>query len=246
MAGDATELGGEGRDFPHTTAGLRDRLRNPDPAARQAVMDALASRYWKPVYHFLRLTYGKKNEEAKDLAQAFFLWLLERDVLLKFDPARSSFRTFLKGVLRNFAGNEHQALQRLKRGGAVKHVPLDAALFDAAGAESDPEKAFDRVWMRDLVSRAVGRVKSRYETSRRLLPFLVFEAYDLAPGDPPSYAELAKRLGVKDSDVRNHLSEVRARVRDEVLQELRDLEGETDDSSVDWGAVFKGPKARGQ
>ena len=246
MAGDATELGGGGREFPRTTAGLRDGLRDPDPAARQAVMDSLASRYWKPVYHFLRLTYGKQNEEAKDLAQAFFLWLLERDVLLKFDPARSSFRTFLKGVLRNFAGNEHQALQRLKRGGTVKHVPLDAALLDAAGAESDPDKAFDRVWMRELVSRAVARVKSRYEASRRLLPFLVFEAYDLAPGDPPTYAALAKKLGVKDSDVRNQLSEVRGRVRDEVLQELRDLEGEKDDSSVDWGAVFKGPKTKGQ
>lgn len=240
MGGDATELGGAGRDFPRTTQGLREHLRDPDPEARRAVMESLAGRYWKPVYHFVRLTYGKKNEEAKDLAQAFFLWLLERDVLLKFDPAKSAFRTFLKGVLRNFAGNEHQALHRLKRGGAVKHVPLDAALMDAAGAESDPDKAFDRVWTRELVNRAVGRVKARYETSRRLIPWLVFEAYDLAGDEPPTYAALAKKLGVKESDVRNHLSEVRARVRDEVRQELRDLEGEPDDSSVDWTKVFKG------
>lgn len=226
-------------DFPRTTEGLREHLRDPDPGARRAVMESLAERYWSPVYHFLRLTYRKSSEEADDLAQAFFLWLLERDVLLKFDPARSAFRTFLKGVLRNFAGNEHQALTRLKRGGAVKHVPLDAALLDAAGAEADPEKAFDRAWTRDLVTRAIGRVRSRYEASRRLLPYLVFEAYDLAAAEPPTYAELAKKLGVKESDVRNYLAEARARVRDEVRQELRELEGEKDDSSVDWSSVFR-------
>jgi RNA polymerase sigma factor (sigma-70 family) len=223
-------------EFPRTTEGLRDHLRNPDPQARRAVMESLAERYWSPVFHFLRLTYGKPAEEAEDLAQAFFLWLLERDVLLKFDPSRSAFRTFLKGVLRNFAGNEHQALQRLKRGGGIKHVSLDAS---AVEAESDPEKAFDRAWTRDLVARAVARVRGRYQASRRILAFLVFEQHDLAEGEPPSYAELARRLGVKESDVRNHLSEVRGRVREEVGAELRDLEGEADDSSVDWRAVFR-------
>lgn len=225
-------------EFPRTTEGLRAHLRSPDPQARRAVMESLAERYWSPVFQFLRLSYGKPAQEAEDLAQAFFLWLMERDVLQKFDPARSAFRTFLKGVLRNFAGNEHQALQRLKRGGGVRHVPLPAAMLDA---ESDPEKAFDRAWTRELVARAVARVRARYEASKRFVPFLVFERHDLAAGDPPSYAELARTLGLKESDVRNHLFEVRGRVREEVGAELRDLEGEPDDSSVDWGGVFRGP-----
>lgn len=225
-------------EFPRTTEGLRRHLQDPDPQARRAVMDALAERYWSPVFQFLRLTYGKPPQEAEDLAQAFFLWLMERDVFLKFDPARSAFRTFLKGVLRNFAGNEHQALQRLKRGGGVKHVPLDPSTLDA---ESDPEKAFDRAWTRELVARAVARVRGRYQASKRFVPFLVFEQHDLAAGDPPSYAALARTLGVKESDVRNHLHEVRQRVREEVAAELRDLEGEPDDTSVDWGRVFRTP-----
>jgi RNA polymerase sigma-70 factor (ECF subfamily) len=243
MADADTELGGPHAEFPRTTASLRDQLRNPDPAARQGVLTTLARRYWKPVYHFLRLTFAKGNEEAKDLTQAFFVWLLERDVLSKYDPRRSTFRTFFKGVLRNFAGNEHQAAHRLKRGGGARVLPLDPALLDSDGGPaeitSDPEEMFDQLWTRETVARAVERVRARYQSERRIVPFLAFEQYDLAPGTAPSYADLAGRLGVKESDVRNYLFEVRGRVRDEVKAELVGLEGEPDDSSVDWSRFFR-------
>jgi RNA polymerase sigma factor (sigma-70 family) len=238
-----TELGGPRAEFPRTTASLRDRLRNPDPAARQAVLSLLARRYWKPVYHFLRLAFAKGNEEAKDLAQAFFLWLLERDVLEKFDPRRSSFRTFLKGLLRNFAGNEHQAARRLKRGGGVRHLSLDPAILESelgpAEPAAGPEELFDRIWVRETVARAVERVRARYQAERRILPFLAFEQHDLAEGDPPSYASLAARLGAREGEIRSHLAEARGRVRDEVRAELVGLEGEADDASVDWTLFFR-------
>lgn len=211
-----TDIGGSRQAFPMTTANLQAKLRDPDPEARQAVLDTLALRYWKPIYHFLRLAYGKGNEEAKDLTQKFFVWLLERDVLLKFDPARSAFRTFLKGLVRNFAGNEFQAAQRVKRGGGLQVRALDEA---EAVAELDPDKAFDEVWMREVVARAIACVRARYEAGRKLVPFLAFETYHRAD-PPPRYADLARQLGVKEGDVRNYLSEVREKVRAEVLLEL--------------------------
>lgn len=214
-----TDLGGPRGEFPNTTAGFLQHLRNPGAEARLQVMAMLAERYWKPVYHFLRLSYGKANEDAKDLTQAFFAWLLERELLLKYDPARSSFRTFLKGILRNFAGNEHQALQRLKRGGGLKAVSLDVAV-DLEGA-TDPDTAFDVAFMKDVIGRAMERVRARFQAARRIVPFLAFEQYHFAKGEPPpTYALVAHRLGIKESDVRNYLHEVREAVREEVKAEF--------------------------
>ena len=226
-----TELGGARKDFPPTTANFQAQLRDPATLARMAVMETLATRYWKPVYHFLRMSYAKGNEEAKDLTQAFFVWLLERDLLLRFDPKRSSFRTFLKGVLRNFAGNEHQALHRLKRGGGAVHVSIDvaAAALERGDDETDPEKMFDRLWMKEVLRRAVDKVRAGCQASQRIVPFLVFQQYDLDLSDPPpSYAEVARRLGIKESDVRNHLHEIREKVREEVKAEISASEGESD------------------
>jgi len=220
MVDQGTDLGGSRRDFPPTTVHFLQHLRNPAPGAQMQVMGMLAERYWKPVYHFLRLSYGKQNEDAKDLTQAFFAWLLERELLLKYDPARSSFRTFLKGILRNFAGNEHQALQRLKRGGGLKMLPLDVAAGDLAGA-TDPDTAFDTVFLKDVIGRAMVRVRDRLQAARRIVPFVVFEQYHFPKaGLPPTYAQVAHRLGLKESDVRNYLHEVREAVREEVKSEF--------------------------
>ncbi|HZE97527.1 MAG TPA: sigma-70 family RNA polymerase sigma factor [Planctomycetota bacterium] len=216
-----TDLGGVRKDFPLTTANFQARLRDPDSVARMEVMETLATRYWKPVYHFLRMSYSKSNEDAKDLTQAFFAWLMERDLLLRYDSERSSFRTFLKGILRNFAGNEHQALQRLKRGGGPKAVPVDLAQVGLAAPAVDPDQAFDRSWLKELLDRAIDRVRARYQANRRAVPFLVFQQYDLAPeGETPTYAMLAGRCGIKESDVRNYLHEVREAIRSEMKVEV--------------------------
>lgn len=242
MSDGGTELGGARKDFPATTANFQAQLRDPATLARMSVMETLAARYWKPVYHFLRMSYSKSNEDAKDLAQAFFVWLLERDLLLRFDPSRSTFRTFLKGVLRNFAGNEHQALHRLKRGGGAAHVSIDvaAAALERGDVETDPEKMFDRLWLKEVLHRAVDRVRARCQASQRIIPFLVFQQYDLDQSDaPPSYADVAKRLGIKESDVRNHLHEIREKVREEVKAEIASAEGETGDLSPELGRFFR-------
>jgi RNA polymerase sigma factor (sigma-70 family) len=242
MSDQGTELGGARKDFPATTANFQAQLRDPATLARMAVMETLATRYWKPVYHFLRMTYSKTNEDAKDLAQAFFVWLLERDLLLRFDPGRSSFRTFLKGVLRNFAGNEHQALHRLKRGGGAGHVSIDvaAAALEKGDVETDPEKMFDRLWLKEVLHRAVDRVKAACQASKRVIPFLVFQHYDLDLSDsPPSYAEVAKKFGIKESDVRNHLHEIREKVREEAKAEIAAAEGETGDLASEVSTLFR-------
>ena len=81
---------------PATTWGMLSSLRGRDEEARRAGLRELALRYWKPVYRFARVAWAKSNEDAKDLAQAFFLWMTEEPALDSYDPAKGGFRTFLK------------------------------------------------------------------------------------------------------------------------------------------------------
>jgi hypothetical protein len=178
-------------------------------------------RYWGPLYHFLRRSYGKDHEEGAELTQAFFTWLLESGHLIPYDPARSGFRTFLKGILTGFPGHEPQALLRLKRGDGVKAVTLGGNDLVPPGPETDPDQVFEAVFLRDAVDRAVDRIRVRYHSGRRIVPFLAFEQYHLSrEGPPPTYALVGNRLGIDASDVRNYLQEVRQEVRIEVRAEF--------------------------
>src|SRR5258706_11610025 len=94
-AGD-TSLGGDHKRFPETTWSLVSKLRTPGEGPDRAGLETLCHRYWKPVYRYVRMAWAKSNDEAKDLVQAFFLWLLEGDALAKYEPGRGSFRGYLK------------------------------------------------------------------------------------------------------------------------------------------------------
>ena len=50
--------------------------------------------------------HGANSSEVEDLAQAFFLHFLERDLHVRADPLRGSFRPFLLTALRNFLRSE--------------------------------------------------------------------------------------------------------------------------------------------
>ena len=81
-----TSMGGAARAFPTTTLGMISNIGKGDDSNRQSAVETLFERYWKPVYHFIRVNWRKKsNEEAKDLTQGFFMWVLESDVLTNYE-----------------------------------------------------------------------------------------------------------------------------------------------------------------
>ena len=97
-----TSLGGLGGAFPSTHWSFV--LSSPDRSTPDCIdrMNTLVAQYWKPVYRTIRLGWRKNNEDAKDLTQAFFLWLVDGEVLQKYKPDQSSLRFYLKGLLRNY------------------------------------------------------------------------------------------------------------------------------------------------
>ncbi|HXG59766.1 MAG TPA: hypothetical protein VNO22_00190 [Planctomycetota bacterium] len=237
-----TTLGGTRRDFPETQGDFLARVRDASDDVRRAGLEELARRYWKPIYYYFRLGWAKTNEDAKDLTQAFLAWLVEDDALRRYEAERASFRTYLKTLLKRFAQHEEEARGRLKRGGGVRLVSLDDEALDRTppvDPGDDPERRFDREWLRTLTERAVGAVRRQFEANGRALAFRAFEEYDLVnPARRPTYAEVAARLGVKESDVRNHLFAVREEVRAALRRELAELTRDAAELEEEWKALL--------
>jgi DNA-directed RNA polymerase specialized sigma24 family protein len=121
-----------GESFPVTRLSVLAAARSADATERGSALDLLFGAYWKPVYKYLRLKYSQAPQDAQDLTQGFFAELLERDLLARFDPAKSRLRTYLRLCADSFALNEIKAASRKKRGGEFAHVALD---FSAAEEE---------------------------------------------------------------------------------------------------------------
>ena len=231
-----TSLGGGPRNFPNTTWGMVSRLGDCATRDYRAGLEALCRRYWNPVYRYVRIAWAKTNDEAKDLTQAFFLWLLEGEPLRQYAPERGGFRAYLKVLLRRFVGHQERALKRLKRGGAVKHVPIEDAGLLADPNEADPEKLFDRSWVTELVNQAVARVREQSEE----VAFAVYEGYELGlPEERPTYAQLGERLGISVKEVKRHLFAMREKVRGEIRSDLREMTADPEELEEEWGVLFR-------
>ncbi len=224
-----TNIGGKRRGFPETDSDLLPGLRAPDAGVRRVAFEDLCQRYWKPAYLFLRTGWAKTNEDAKDLTQAFFLWLLESGAVSGYDAGRGSFRRYLKVMLRSFVSHEDRALHALKRGGGVQFLSLEGSMPQVEevlpdSGQADPEKVFERMWLVELVKAATERVREQYRREGRDAAFEIYKEYVLdAGGERPTYAALADRLGLNVRDVEAQLRALRLSLRREIRSELSQM-----------------------
>ena len=229
-----TSLGGDGDRFPETGGDLRALLK-----AEPSQMEVLCRRYWKPVYAYVRIAWSKGNEDAKDLTQAFFLWLMEGETLARYDAEKGGFRAYLKTLLKRFVGHEERALQRLKRGGDARIVSLDGDVPREIAA--DPDAAFEKAWLDELLSGAIERVRARAAAEGKEIRFQVYLARTTPPkAERPSYKELAARFGLKDTDIENYLFAVREAIREETRAALLQATSGPREFEDEWKRLFGG------
>ncbi len=246
MRGSETTLGGPDRHFPETTVGFLSLLRRRTEDGHRAALDVLCSRYWKPVYAYVRAGWSKSNDDAKDLTQSFFLWIQENGALGRFEEERGGLRPYIKVLLRRFVKDKDVALRRLKRGGGAPVLPLagdSSSLEDLIPdpRSADPEALFERVWRTELVEQAVDRLRERCRAEGRSVAFSVLEGYDLAGGpDSPTYQTLGERLGISVAEVKKHLFAMRDALLQEIRGEIAQQTANDADRAQEWDFLFGG------
>ncbi len=232
-----TKIGGTRESFPETA--WLTVLSSPDPASpqRRALLERLCTLYWRPVYKFVRASWGKSVENAKDLTQEFFARVIDSDLIVRYRPAQGRFRDFLKGALRNFLAEVHRDGERLKRGGGTATIPLDVDDVETGAFAHDlgrytPEQIYDREWAEGLMGECVRRLRQLLLAEGKERQYRVFETYDLAGPPAPSYEELARELDVPVHDIRNYLSRARAKLRELIVERISEYvssKGEIED-----------------
>lgn len=213
-----TAIGGPHDHFPSTQVSL---LEATATGLSSEAMDRVIALYWKPVYRFIRLKFRKSNEDAKDLTQGFFAAALQRDFFARFDPVKASFRTYLRMAVERFAASQHAAANRQKRGGDIEFEAVGEQVAATESPDQIFEREWEREWQRQLFSLALDDLRAHCDECGKQLQFRVFQDYDLAAAERPSYAELAVRHGIPETSVTNYLAWARRMVREFVTERLR-------------------------
>ena len=215
--------------FPTTDWGLFVDIRGGSPSAKQAALEILARRYWKPVFRFLQFS-GKDEESAKDLTQAFFAEWIENNAFAKADAQRGKFRSFMLASLKRFVANEHRAGQAQKRRPAAGLLSLDELMddeekpFEPKDAET-PDKAFDRAWAVEVVGRVLKHLEAECRNKGQKAHFDIFSKRLIQPilygVAAPSMADLGNVHGLTEKQAGNLLETAKRAYRRLLEEEVR-------------------------
>jgi RNA polymerase sigma factor (sigma-70 family) len=206
------------RSFPTTRWSLILSSASDTRSQAEGALEELCRAYWYPVYSFIRAR-SSSADQAQDLTQDFFVFLLKGSVFASANPAVGRFRFFLITALRNFLADQADWRNARKRGGGYVTLPIDLT-----GAEErfvrdlqyheTPEKNFDRQWALTLVSQACDQLQDALAREGKEGLFHHLRAFLPGGSDPPSYANLAAELKTTESSVKVTIHRLRRRYRD--------------------------------
>jgi len=185
----------------------------PSGEARQA-LEELCQAYWYPLYAFVR-HQGHDAEEARDLTQAYFAELLEKEYLADFDPQVGRFRVFLKTSLKHFLSKQREKARAWKRGGRTSVVSLDADVESRFLLEPvdrlTPEMLYERRWALTLVERVLASIREEFRESGREREFDRFSGFLTGEQPQAPYKEVAAELSLSEDAVKASIHRLRHR-----------------------------------
>jgi len=187
-------------------------------------LERLCQTYWQPVYAFVRRS-GCGPEDARDLTQAFFADFVADNSIVRADPNRGRFRSYLLGAVKHFVSDEHDRANAKKRGGNVEFVPLDIAVAEQRyGAEpatdESPDHEYDRAWALAVLDRALQRLREEFVLSGRGNLFDGLKGFLTGDKSVPTFEAAAAKLKITEGAAKMTVTRMRQRFRALVRQEL--------------------------
>jgi RNA polymerase sigma factor (sigma-70 family) len=219
------------------------QAREGNAAQRRAALQRLCQIYWPPLYSYLRRK-GHSHEQAQDLVQGFFTYLLEKALMDRADPERGRFRSYLLTILENWLAGEHRKSRAQKRGGGQPTLSFD---FTVAGSiervepevKESPEDSFNRSWALTVLKQALELLKDEYESRGMGAHYEAFCAHISGGADRPSHEALSTALGCTLGDVNSLLSASRRRLRELVRSVLRQTVADESDVDQEVSGLFR-------
>lgn len=232
-----TSMGGTNGRFPPT-----EWTKILDPLRREDVYSELYTKYWKPLYFYLR-GRGFGNEEAKDLVQGFFTdKVLGQELIQKADKTRGKFRNFLLTAVRNYAIIAQRNKAQRQRLDETPEMPARTG---------NPEIEFSRVWADELLQEVLKELKTECFRKGKAVHWQLFQEWLLEPDVEANHVRLADigaRHGVNSpSRAYNMISNIKDRFRAILRMQLLPLvesEEEIDAEIGDFISLFSQESTR--
>jgi len=205
--------------------------RTSTPEHREAVLNTLVGRYWKPVFSYLRAK-GYQDADARDITQDFFNEVvLGRDLFGRAVRERGRFRAYLLHCLKNFARQRHRREQTQRRAPDRRIISIeewgsaDKSRYDPPARDSSPEAVFHQQWATSLFELVLERLRLSCRQNGLDVHLSIFEQRFVAPALGHTAAipveTLAQQYGLTSKQVANRTETVRRRFRKLFLEEVR-------------------------
>ena len=226
-----TDMGGVRETFLTTHWSIIEKVGSSDEDRNQALIGLLLSKYWKPVYCYLRRK-GYDNEQAKDLTQDFFHEVvLGRRLIEKADQSKGRFRSFLLIALNRYLITARTGQAAQKRIPKNKIVPLeitDPTEMRQAESELTPEDSFNYAWVSSLLEQVLEEVEAQCHSDGKTVHWYVFHDRVLEPimekTEPISMKEICRKYGLQnETKASNMIVTVKRRFQATLRRHLRSL-----------------------
>lgn len=226
--------------FPETRWSLVLNARGDETDAR-AALETLCRAYWFPLYAFAR-AQGNAPPDAEDLTQAFFVHLLEKEVIARADPAAGRLRSYLLASFRNFMHQTWRTSQSLRRGGQVDFLPIDQAQAEAryaiATATGDSSRLYDRQWALTMLDNVMAKMRALHSRREESAQFEALSPFLSGSPEAGEYAKAAEGLGISESGVRVAVFRLRKRYRRLLREQILDTVNDPAEVETELSALF--------
>jgi RNA polymerase sigma-70 factor (ECF subfamily) len=206
-----------------------------DASESRAALGELCEAYWAPVFRFLRRE-GRNEDESRELAQEFFTRLLSGGGIVKADPEKGRFRSYLLGALKHFLAERRRNEAREKRGGGAVMESLDATDDDTApgrqiadASATLDDRQFDREWALAIMDRSLKAVQADSEKAGKATQFETLKPWLVGDTDQLSQPDAASRLGTSTGAVKVMIHRLRKAFRAAVEAEIAQTVPESED-----------------
>lgn len=185
-------------------------------------LEAIITRYWKPLYLYAR-GRGFSADDAEDATQEFMAQLMNRDWLSRADPAKGRFRTFLLSTWKQFLVDQYRKQNAQRRGGRLRRWSIDSGLANEipesiASSPLEADRSFMRAWAEAVLHSAKQQLGDEYARRGDSAVFQALSEFLVTPIDHQEYERLARQLSLSPNALRVALHRVRKRFGETLRQ----------------------------